>query len=202
MKLLDRFLRGVRETREAFGDEEVMSISRRYFIGNGFDGTMTSIGIAVSSYLSGVPDGATVLMIVAGAAVGLGTSGVWSVWEIERAEKQAEVARIEGKMLEPLDDTEVFERKQAGRRVNALMSGLGPSIGILVPSIPFAFEGIYLTMFEAAAISVVTATTILFIFGVYMGRISKQKWYEAGVRMGLAGVVVTVVNLLLPGGAQ
>ncbi len=202
MKLFDRFLEGLKETRAAFGDEEVMSISRRYFIGNGFDGTMTSIGIAVSSYLSGVPDGSTVLMIVAGAAVGLGTSGIWSVWEIERAEKQAEVARIEGKMLEPLGETEVYERKQAGRRVNALMSGLGPTLGIFLPAIPFAFEELYLTMFQAAAASVVIATTLLFLFGVYMGRISKQKWYEAGVRMGLAGVVVTVINLLLPGGAQ
>ncbi len=202
MSRIDSLIRELRETRAAFGDEEVMSISRRYFVGNGFDGTMTSIGIAVSSYLSGVPDGATVLMIIAGAAVGLGTSGVWSVWEIERAEKQAELKRIEDAMLRDLEETEVEERKHAGRRVNAFMSGLGPMLGILIPAIPFAFEGVFLSMLQAAAISVFLATTLLFLFGVYMGRISKQTWYKAGFRMGLAGVVVTVINLFLPGGAQ
>ncbi len=202
MSRLDRLTEEVRETRAAFGDEEVMSISRRYFVGNGFDGTMTSIGVAVSSYLSGVPDGATVLMIIAGAAVGLGTSGIWSVWEIERAEKQAELKRIEDAMLQDLEKTEVEERKHAGRRVNAFMSGLGPTLGILIPAIPFAFEGVFFTMFQAAAISVTLATSLLFLFGVYMGSISKQTWYKAGFRMGLAGVVVTVINLFLPGGAQ
>jgi hypothetical protein len=32
-----------------------------------------------------------------------------------------------------------------------------------------------------------------------MGSLSRQRWYVAGVRMGLAGVVVAVVNLFLPG---
>ena len=76
------------------GKRDVLAISRRYFISNGFDGTLTSIGIVVGAVLSGVPDGATVIKVGLGAAVGLGTSAVWSVWEIERAETRAEIRRI------------------------------------------------------------------------------------------------------------
>ncbi|MDY7082701.1 MAG: hypothetical protein SXQ77_09920, partial [Halobacteria archaeon] len=59
------------ELKRALQDEEVRSISRRYFISNGFDGTLTSIGVTVGSFLSGVPDGLTVVKVGIGAAVGL-----------------------------------------------------------------------------------------------------------------------------------
>ena len=53
-------------------DEGVLAISRRYFISNGFDGTLTCVGTVVGAVLSGVPDGGTVIASWLGAAVGLG----------------------------------------------------------------------------------------------------------------------------------
>jgi len=185
--------------RRLLGKEDVLAISRRYFISNGFDGTLTSIGIIVGAVLSGVPDGLTVIKIGLGAAVGLGTSAVWSVWEIERAETRAKILRIEQAMLTDLDDTRV-EREQSGARfVHATMSGLGPLIGILIPLSPFVFEGAVLTMQEAALIAVSLGIGVLGVFGAYMGSISGQRWYIAAARMGLAGLVVAVINFFLPG---
>lgn len=40
-----------------------------------------------------------IVCIVAGGTVGLAASVVWSVWEIERAEKLAELKRVEEKLL-------------------------------------------------------------------------------------------------------
>ena len=185
--------------RRLLAKEDVRSISRRYFISNGFDGTLTCIGIVVGAVLSGVPDGATVIKIGLGAAVGLGTSAVWSVWEIERAETRAEIRRIERAMLTDLDDTRIEREQQGARVVHATMSGLGPIIGILLPLTPFAFEGIALSMVEAAVVSVALGIGVLGTFGAYMGSISDQRWYVAAARMGLAGLVVAVINLLLPG---
>ncbi|MFB6189269.1 MAG: hypothetical protein ABEI57_05250, partial [Halapricum sp.] len=87
----------------ALSGEDAMS--RRYFVSNGFDGTLTGIGVAVGAFLSNVPTGLLVIKIGLGAAVGLGTSGIWSVWEIERAERRIERKELEAHMLEPLDDT-------------------------------------------------------------------------------------------------
>lgn len=128
----------LRRLRRALEHEDVRSISRRYFISNGFDGALTSVGVTVGAYLSGIADGLTVFSIGIGAAIGLGTSGVWSVWEIERAEKQAELARVERAMLTNLDETRIQRQKE-------------------------------------------------------------QSWLVAGARMGLAGVLVALLNLLLPG---
>jgi len=179
--------------------DDVRSISRRYFISNGFDGALTSVGVAVGSYLSGVPDGLTVFKIGIGAAIGLGTSGVWSVWEIERAEKRAELKRIEHAMLTDLDETQIQRQKAGARQVNALMSGMGPIIGIVFPMVPFLFEGATLSMRDTTLISIGVAVAILFIFGAYLADISEQNWIVAGARMGLAGIVVAVLNIILPG---
>ena len=179
--------------------EDVLPIARRYFISNGFDGTLTSIGVIVGAVLSGVPDGLTVVKIGLGAAVGLGTSAVWSVWEIERAETKAEIRRMERAMLTDLDDTRIQHEQSAARTLHAVASGLGPVIGIVVPLTPFFFEGSLLTMTEAALVAVALGVGVLGAFGAYLGSISGQRWYVAAARMGLAGLVVAVVNVLLPG---
>jgi predicted membrane protein (TIGR00267 family) len=185
--------------RRLLGREDVLAISRRYFVSNGFDGTLTSIGIIVGAVLSGVPDGLTVIKIGLGAAVGLGTSAVWSVWEIERAETRAEIGRIERAMLTDLDDTRVQRERSGARLMHAILSGLGPLIGILVPLSPFVVEGAVFTMQEAALVAVGLGIGVLGGFGAYMGSISGQRWYVAAARMGLAGLVVAVINFFLPG---
>lgn len=160
---------------------------------------MTSIGITVGAYLSGVPDGITVVKIGLGAAIGLCTSAVWSVWEIEKAEKLSEIQKIEEAMLTDLSETKIEKQKRGARVINSVMSGLGPLVGILLPILPFLFEGVYFSLFEATLLSVAVGVGVLFSFGAYMAEISNQSWYKAGLRMGLAGLVVAAINVLLPG---
>ncbi|PSP74187.1 hypothetical protein BRC80_00810 [Halobacteriales archaeon QH_9_66_26] len=185
--------------RERIGTDMIGPIARRYFVSNGFDGALTGVGVTVGAYLSGIDDGLTVISLGLGAAVGLTTSGVWSVWEIERAEMRAEIQETEDAMLTDLSDTQVEREKMSNQVVNALMSGLGPLLGLVVPLTPFLFEGALFTLFQATLVSVGIAVAVLFAFGAYMASISRQRWYIAGIRMGLAGVVVAVLNVFLPG---
>jgi predicted membrane protein (TIGR00267 family) len=179
--------------------EGVLPIARRYFISNGFDGTLTCIGVVVGAVLSGVTDGTMVIKIGLGAAVGLGTSAVWSVWEIERAETRAEIRRIERAMLVDLDDTRVQRERSRARLLHATTSGLGPLVGILLPLTPFLLEGTVLSMAQAAVAAVGLGIGVLGVFGAYMGSISGQRWYVAALRMALAGLVVAALNVVLPG---
>lgn len=180
-------------------DPNTRSIARRYFISNGFDGTLTSIGIIVGAVLSGIPTGTIVIHIGLGAAVGLGTSAVWSVWEIERAETLAEIKRLEQAMLTDLDDTRIERSQQGARVIRAIASGLGPLLGVLLPIAPFAFENSLFTMIQAGIIGVALGILVLGLFGAYMSSISGQRWYISAIRMGLAGLVVALINLFLPG---
>ena len=174
-------------------------IARRYFVSNGFDGALTGVGITVGAYLSGIEDGLTVISLGFAAAVGLTTSGVWSVWEIERAEMRAAIQDTEDAMLADLSDTQVERERMSNQVVNALMSGLGPLLGLIIPLVPFLLEGTVFTLLQATLVSVGMAVGVLFIFGAYMASISKQRWYVAGIRMGLAGIVVAILNVFLPG---
>ncbi|MFB6107445.1 MAG: VIT1/CCC1 transporter family protein [Haloplanus sp.] len=188
----------LRSLRATLAREDVRSISRRYFISNGFDGTLTSVGVATGAYLSGVPDGATVVGVGLGAAVGLCTSGVWSVWEIERAERRAEVADVERAMLTDLGETQVGRRMRDARAINAVSSGLGPLVGVLLPLSPYLLEGT-ISMAESTALAVAVGVATLFAFGAYLASVADLNPYVAGARMGLAGLVVAVLNVVLPG---
>ena len=185
--------------RNLLRDENVRSISRRYFISNGFDGTLTCIGIIVGSFLGGSQSAMEIVRVVAGGTVGLAASGVWSVWEIERAEKLAELKRVEEKMLTDLEGTKLHDQKGAARKINALMSGLGPTIGMLLPIAPYFLVGVALSMLWATVLGVAIGVGILFAFGAYMGGISEQNWVIAGVRTGAVGIVVGAINIVLPG---
>ena len=190
--------RAVRALRTALADEEVRAISRRYLVSNGFDGALTSIGVAVGSFLTGVPTGLAVVKIGLGAAVGLATSGVWSVWEIERAEKRAELADVERAMLRDLSGTRLHREQRTARAVNAVASGLGPVAGVLLPMTPYLMApSIGLLWATVAAVGV--GVGVLFAFGSYVGTTAGLNPYVAGARMGVAGLVVAVVNYLLPG---
>ena len=184
---------------QRIGFDSIAPIARRYFVSNGFDGALTGVGITIGAYLSRRPDGLTVVKIGLSGAVGLTTSGVWSVWEIERAEIKAELHDIKDTMLTDLSGTQIERNKNSNQVINALMSGLGPLFGLVLPLIPFLFEGVTLSLFQAAILSVAVAVGVLFAFGAYMAPISRQRWYIAGIRMGLAGIVVAVISIVLPG---
>lgn len=78
------------------------------------------------------------------------------------------------------------------------MSGLGPLFGLVLPLTPFLFADTALSLLQATILSVAVAVGVLFAFGVCMASISRQRWYIAGIRMGLAGIVVAVISIILP----
>lgn len=182
---------------ERVGLDSIGPIARRYFVSNGFDGALTGVGVTVGAYLSGIESGLTVISLGLGAAVGLTTSGVWSVWEIERAEMRAELQETEDAMLADLSDTQLEREKMSNQVVNAFMSGLGPLLGLVIPLLPFLLEGTVFSLLQATLVSVAVAVSVLFVFGVYMASISRQRWYIAGIRMGLAGIVVAIINVFI-----
>jgi predicted membrane protein (TIGR00267 family) len=102
-------------------------------------------------------------------------------------------------MLTDLDDTRIQREQSGARLMHAIISGLGPLIGILIPLSLFVAEGTVFTMQEAALVAVGLGIGVLGVFGAYMGSISGQRWYVAAARMGLAGLVVAVINFFLPG---
>ena len=102
-------------------------------------------------------------------------------------------------MLTDLGETRVQQEQQGARLIHATASGLGPLIGVLVPLTPFLFEGAAVSMTEAGVVGVALGIAVLGVFGTYMASVSGQRWYVSAVRMALAGLVVAIINIFLPG---
>ena len=189
----------VADLRRVLEKDDVRALSRRYFVANGFDGTLTSIGVVIGAYLGGVTDGLTIVGIGLGAAVGLGTSGVWSVWEIERAETSRQRTELEDAMLTDLGDTQLSRDLRTAQVLHALASGTGPVLGVVLTLAPLALEGVVFSLFQAVLVSIGLGVVLLAVIGAYMGSISGQRWHVSAVRMGLAGIVVAAISVVLPG---
>lgn len=54
-------------------------------------------------------------------------------------------------------------------------------------------------MAEAGVVGVGLGVAVLAAFGAYMGTIPGQRWYVSAFPMGLAGLVVAISNVFLPG---
>lgn len=189
----------IESVQRVFAKDEIRSLARRYFVANGFDGTLTTIGVVIGAVMSGITDGRAVIAIGLGAAVGLGTSGIWSIWEIERAETSREREELEQSMLVDLEDTRITRDLRVGQVLLALAAASGPVIAVVLMLIPFLFVDIAYGVMVGALLSIALGVLLLGGVGAYMGLISRQRWYVAAVRMGLAGIVVAVISILLPG---
>lgn len=185
--------------RRVLEKDAVRALARRYCIANGFDGTLTTIGVVIGAYLGGITDGMTVIGIGLGAAVGLGTSGIWSVWEIERAETSRQQAALEKAMLTSLEDTQLTRDLRYEQILLAIASATGPVVAVTIMLLPFLGVGVVYSILGGVLFSILLGITLLSLAGAYMGAISRQRWYVAAIRMGLAGIVVSLISLVLPG---
>jgi len=183
----------LREFLRYLRDPNTAKISRRYFVTNGFDGVLTIIGVILGAYSTGAPK-ELILGAGIGSTIGLSLSGFWSTYEVERAERRYELMEIEEAMLTDLTNTVLYNRMKISAVVNSLFSGMGPMVGSLIPLIPIAL--IWDTSL-AVLVSIIIALTVLFSFGFYMGRLSKQNALISGVRMLFAGVAVMIINKIL-----
>lgn len=189
----------IESVQRVLAKDEVRSLARRYFIANGFDGTLTTIGVVIGAVMSGITDGRAVIAIGLGAAVGLGTSGIWSIWEIERAEISRQREALEQDMLVDLEDTRIARDLRLGQVMLAFAAAAGPVIAVVLMLVPFLFVDLAYDVLVGAMISIGLGVLLLGAVGAYMGLISKQRWYVAAIRMGLAGLVVAAISLVLPG---
>lgn len=122
-----------------------------------------------------------------------------SVRRRPRAETKAEILELERAMLTDLDDTRIQSDQRGARAFHAVMSGLGPIIGILITLAPFLLEGTVFSITEAAIVGITLGIGVLGAFGAYMGSISGQRVTVSAIRMALAGLVVALISLVLPG---
>jgi predicted membrane protein (TIGR00267 family) len=178
---------------------EVGEIARRYFAMNAFDGVLTTVGVLAGAYVGGVDSARAVITVVVTTAVGMGVSGFYGSYLVERAERDRDLRELEESTLTSLQDTTIASASRYASVVIALVDGASPFAAALIAVVPFLFvDALGMDGAFYAAMSV--ALVELFGLGAFLGRVSRDRLWLSGLKLMIAGLVALVLGLLLGGG--
>ena len=176
------------------------AIVRRYFFVNKFDGELTMLGLIIGFHVSAPADLSVIINASLGAAIALGMSGVSSAYVSESAERQRALREIEEAMVADLKKT---AHGEAARRVPlliAFVNGAAPliiSLLILVPLL-LSSAGVQLPASPLYA-AIMIALFLVFLLGVFLGRIAGISWLRSGIQTLLVAVITTALIYLFTG---
>jgi predicted membrane protein (TIGR00267 family) len=191
-----RGLRGfARRIRQYARRPDVESIARRYFILGAFDGALTILGVILGAAASGNLDDRLVMSAGIGGGIALAISSTVGAYEAERIE-----AKVNGKESGKRSMTIWEGGYPKGYRIKALIPalvhGIAPLIAAIVPVIPF----LLFDTKTAAIVSVTITLSFLFLMGLYLGSVVKERMIFTGIRFVLIGIVTSVIIVVLFGG--
>ncbi len=179
---------------------EVGEIARRYFAMNAFDGVLTTLGVIVGGYIANVHAKHQIIAVGLGAAVAMGVSGFYGSYLIERAERDRSLRELEEVTLSSLEDSDIAAASTYATIVIAFVDGVSPFAAALLVLLPFF--GSMVAIHTAYLIGVVVAFAELFLLGLFLGRVSRQRLVWSGVKLSLAGILCLAISGLLDWGLR
>lgn len=176
------------------------SIARRYFVKNGFDGSMTMLGIIVGAWVVGAPGPNIIVTAGLGACLAMGVSGLFGAYMTEKAERKRHMKTLEESMLADLNDSIHNEASDFVSVYAALIDGLSPALTAIISLTPFilTLKGV-LVIWNAYVISLILTLATLFSLGLYLGRVAKENIWLYGGQMVAAGILTAVIVFLIGG---
>jgi len=196
-----RLYRYLREIETYLRITRAPRILRRYFAMNAFDGAMTSLGIVIGAYITDISDPRAVMGVIVLSGVAMGISGFSGTYMTESAERSKALNELEDAMLVDLNDTVHGQASKFVSVFAAIVDGSAPFLASLPSVLPFALSLLGIMSVQMAfQASMGASLTILFLLGVFLGRVSRTNIVYSGIKMVLAGVVVALLALLLNGG--
>lgn len=188
------------ELRQALQLTAAAKIARRYFVTNGFDGTLAMLGLLVGFRTAGGASADIAIAACLGTAVALGVSGVSSTYVSEHAERQRELDQLRAAMLKELHDSAHAQAARWAPVLIALVSGLAPLLLALLIMLPLWFS----TPGSAAEpmlfdIAIGIAFALIFLLGVFLGRVGGMHWLWSGLRtIAIALLTAAIILLVAP----
>jgi predicted membrane protein (TIGR00267 family) len=165
---------------------------------NGFDGSMTALGVILGAWTVGVENPNIIIMTGLGACMAMGVSGFFGAYLSEKAERTKRLKALEESMLSDLSGSLQQDAQEFAPALAALIDGLSPALTAVVSLVPFAFSiaGV-LHIRDAYMVSLVLTCLTLFGLGLYLGRIAEERKLLYGLQMLVAGLVITALVFLL-----
>ena len=177
---------------------DISPILRRFLINTLFDSTFMQLGIIMGSAFAAGADLRLTIGTLVASSVALGISTGVSVYESETLEREKKMIELEKALFRKLDNTMIAENFKSYARILAVVNFFTPLLCCAIVSIPLLFATLKLVDGTTASwVSVISALSILFITGTYLGRLGKQNPLVKGLRMVVFGVIAFIVGFLI-----
>ena len=176
-----------------------VEIMRRYFVVNGYDGALTMLGLIMGFYVSNRVELGVVITTCLAAALALGMSGISSAYISEAAERRLTLAQLEKAMVTSLDESHHARAAVWIPWLVALVNGMAPLLIslIIIGPLWLADNGLVMPVGPLPA-AMFVALLMIFLLGVFLGRVSGAFWLWSGLQ-SLAVAVVTLGLIYLLG---
>ncbi|GBC70172.1 hypothetical protein HRbin01_01881 [archaeon HR01] len=171
---------------------------RRYFFTNGFDGAISMLGVIMGLGLLGNVENFIVVTAGLGAALGMFVSGFMGTYVTESAESEKRMRELREVLLTDVSNTVFDEAGRIGALVAGLLQGSGSlvfSVCVLSPYIASLFVG-GLGAYSLP-LSVTLGLVVLFLLGMLLGRMTRQRVVLTGIKMATAGVATALILILI-----
>lgn len=178
----------------------ISEIARRYFVKNGMDGLMTTLGIILGAWALGAENANLIVATGLGACLAMGVSGLFGTYITERAERKGHLKTLEESLLSDLNESVHKNASEVVSVFAALVDGLSPSLTAIISLTPFFLTIMgTLIIWDAYVISFILNFATLFALGVYLGTIAKENVWLYGFQMLGAGVLIAVIIFVFGG---
>lgn len=175
-------------------------ILRRYFVVNGFDGALTMLGLIIGFLISSPEDLSVIVNVCLGAAIALGMSGLSSAYISEYAERRHAQNKLERAMISDLQESAHGQARYWVPLVIALVNGFAPLVISLLILIPLwlSIAGFTLPL-PALYAAIIIALMLIFLLGVFLGRIAGISWFISGIQTLLVALATVALIYLFAG---
>ncbi|MEM2122238.1 MAG: VIT1/CCC1 transporter family protein [Candidatus Bathyarchaeia archaeon] len=188
------------DLREYVKFSGISEISRRYFVMNTFDGALTMLGIVVGSYTYGKMEVRMILGAGLGASLAMAISGLSGAYMAERAERRRGLQELEKAMLRDMENSLHARAMKIATLWVALVDGGAPLIAGVIALTPFLLAVLeVMTPLWAVYSSIAIIMSMLFLLGIFLGRISREKLIISGVKTLAIGLATAAIILFVGG---
>ncbi|MFW9953913.1 MAG: hypothetical protein ACFFD3_05100 [Candidatus Thorarchaeota archaeon] len=173
-------------------------IARRYLAMNAFDGILPVLGIIMGGFASLAFQESRVIfetsvLAIFATSFAMLISGITSSYLAEGAERKREIEELERSLLRSLDGSVIVKATRTTTIVVSLINGLSPFLAALAATAPLFLVFFGLEIGFTFLLSVIVAMGILFVLGLYLGRVSRSNAIIYGLKTLAAGFLVVLM---------
>ena len=166
----------------------------RYIVRGLIDGSLSALGVVIGA--SGSADASVIIAAGLGGGIANGLSNILGAFTAEKASLERERIQKEKSLLKKngyLKKSIIYKKAIRETMICGLIDGISTTIGSALPVVPFFLFDIKTALYVAIGITI----AILFILGVFIGKISKENVIISGIKMVIGALTVAVLCFMV-----